>query len=138
MQALLLVWSALWRVQVSHIAAFVLLPAGAALARFSLGLVLLPMLLVGFGNRAHEGAAEVSHLSSPSCWVALAPCAFADLALLSVSRSLRSGQADPSLEPEREPFLPVPTEFTIRHGWFLLWVLWFILFLVRRQRSSAA
>ena len=78
MQAILLLWSALWRVQVSHLVVFVLLPVAAIALRIAVGIVLLPFLLVGFGNRAPLGSAELAHLRTPGCWLTLAPCALAD------------------------------------------------------------
>ena len=137
MQALSLLWSALWRVQASHLAVFVLVPAAAAVLRLALGLVFLPFLLVGFGDRALDGPAEVAHLRNPGCWVALAPCALAEVPLLALPGRAPPAAATSGTGPEPEPFLPMPSDLTPRHAWFLAWLLWFVLFLVRRARRPA-
>jgi hypothetical protein len=138
MKALRLLWSALWRVQASHLAVFVLAPVAAAAVRAAIGVVLLPFLLVGFGDLERVGLAEVGHLRSAGCWVALAPCPLADLPLVALPLQ---GSAATSASPyarESEPFLPLPTDLTPRHAWFALWLGWFMLFLVRRARRRRA
>jgi hypothetical protein len=133
MRALQLIGSALWRVQAAHLAVFAVLPALALLLRVALGLVLLPFVVSGFGQRELALGAEVAHLRQPGCWVALAPCDFGDVTLLAPPHRATTAPAAP-LAPQTEPFLPLPTTFTVRHLWFLAWLLWFAVHLVRRAR----
>lgn len=133
-QALLLIWSALWRAQVTHLALFVLVPVVAASIRAAVGIVLLPFLLSGFGDRAYEGLTEVGHLRSPGCWVAVAPCAISDASLFALPGTTPASLPGGPGALEAEPFLPVPTEFTLRHAWFGIWLMWFAIFLIRRER----
>lgn len=135
MQSLSLVWSALWRVQASHLAVFVLLPGVAAALRAVVGVVLLPFLLVGVGDRTQAHVSELGHLSSAGCWLALAPCTLADLALLALPESLSPAPASSPYAVEPEPLMPLPTALTVRHLWFALWLIWFVGFLVRRSRQ---
>lgn len=137
MQSLLLVWSALWRLQVSHLLVFVLLPVAAAALRAALGIVLLPFLLVGFGSRT-ESSSELAYLKSPNCWLALAPCVLGDISLISPARQQSSASAVQPAATEAEPFIPAPSAFTVRHAWFVAWLLWFVAFLVHRARKKRA
>lgn len=135
--ALRFTWSVLWRAQATHLAVFVAVPLLAALARIGLGLVLLPFLLLGPGNRDASLGAELAHLKRPGCWVMLASCPLADRALAALPVD-PPPEAAPELAPygppEPEPFLPVPQSFTVRHVWFVLWLVWLGIFLVRRER----
>lgn len=135
--ALRFTWSVLWRAQATHLAVFVAVPLLAALARIGLGLVLLPFLLLGSGNRDASLGAELAHLKRPGCWVMLASCPLADRALAALPVD-PPPEAAPELAPygppEPEPFLPVPQSFTVRHVWFVLWLVWLGIFLVRRER----
>ena len=138
MQSLSLVWSALWRVQVSHLAVLVVVPAVAAALRAAVGIVLLPFLLVGLGDRTHGQAREFGHLSSPGCWLALAPCELADRPVFALPESLSLAPASSPYAVEPDPFLPLPTALTARHLWFAVWLIWFVRFLVRRSRTRRA
>jgi hypothetical protein len=136
---LLLITSALWRAQVVHLLLFVVLPAMAAAARTVLGVALLPLLLVGPGDRTVSLADGVAHLAEAGCWIALAPCSLADRVLhqpRSASADSPSPGATAAAAVEVEPLLPLPTAFTLRHAWFGLWLLWFLVFLVRRERRG--
>lgn len=133
MAAFKLVWSAVWRMQASHLVVFVALPLFAALAHALIGVVLLPVLLASPSSRSHEFGAQAAHLAQPGCWLALAPCALAD----------RSLAPWPFGEPEAntadtgaaiEPLFPLPTALTVRHAWLTAWFAWFMLHLVRRER----
>ena len=145
MNLLSLVWAALWRAQVSHLLVFAALPLLAFALRAALAFVLLPFLLLSFGNRDAAIGAELGHLSTPSCWVALAPCPIADLTVLPFSRTSSSSSAlskpvsanqspAPSTTPVKseppEAFLPMPTSVTVRHVWFAVWLAWFVAHLV--------
>jgi hypothetical protein len=144
---LLLITSALWRAQAVHLLLFVVLPVAAAAARAVWGVALLPLLLVGPGDRAESLADGVAHLAEPGCWVVLAPCSVADLALVSPrggGGEAVAGAALPgaggvgvaAVAVEGEPFLPWPTALTLRHAWLGLWLLWFLVFLVQRERRQ--
>lgn len=125
-----LVWSALWRAEVSHLAIFAVLPMTSAILRAAVGIVLLPFLLVGFGDRTLTTGGEVAHLSQWSCWVALAPCSVTDRTLVLLPGTARSRVADDA----PEPFLPPPSSLTLRHVWFVVWLAWFASYLIRRER----
>ena len=135
MQALLLIGAAVWRIQASHLLVFVLAPAAAAAVRLALGVVLLPFLLVGLGHKATAIPPEADHLRSPGCWVALAPCALAERTLWAFAGSAPADPGESLYAVKPEPFLPVPTDLTVRHAWFLVWLGWFVAFLVRRSRK---
>ena len=130
-------WSVLWRAQVTHLTVFVAVPLLAALARVALGLVLLPFLVLGTGNRDESLGAELAHLKRPGCWVMLASCPLADRALAALPTDPLP-EAAPGLAPygppEPEPFMALPQSFTVRHLWFLLWIGWLVIFLVRLER----
>jgi hypothetical protein len=53
-----LVWSAVWRMQASHLVVFVALPAFAALAHALIGMALLTVLLASPSSRSHEFGAQ--------------------------------------------------------------------------------
>lgn len=134
----MLLLSALWRAQVSHIAVFALIPGIAALSRAAIGIVLLPFLLVGAGDRVAELPGEVRHLAEAGCWIALAPCSLAERSLFKAHARPQPAQAaevHAPATPEPEPFLPMPTSFTVRHAWFCLWLGWFLVFLWRREKA---
>lgn len=135
MRSLKLIGSAVWRIQASHLLVFAALPLAIAGIRLILGVVLLPFLLIGFGQIQVGAAQEIAHLRQPGCWIALAPCSLADRALWPLNSSSQASMAEE--EPSNvEPFMPVPTSFTVRHAWFVAWLVWFVVFLVRRHRSS--
>ena len=109
----------------------------AALLQFAFGIVLLPFLLLSFGDRTTNFGGQVTHLSQPSCWLAVMPCSVADMTLFALPNhssvpAETSSSASHSIDAE--PFMPLPSSFTVRHFWFALWLLWFVLFLVRRER----
>jgi hypothetical protein len=135
--ALRFAWSVLWRAQAAHLAVFVAIPLLATLARVGLGLVLLPFLILGPGNRDESFGAELAHLKRPGCLVMLASCPLADRALSALPVD-PPPEAAPELAPygppEPEPFLAVPQSFTVRHLWLLLWLGSLVIFLVRRER----
>jgi hypothetical protein len=130
LNSLCLVWSALWRAQVSHLVVFAAIPALSALVQAAIGIVVLPFLLLGFGDRAHGIGIQIHHLSSFGCWVMLASCSAADHAIMALPQL--AGQ---SREVGAEPFFGIPSDINLRHVWFALWLGWFVWFLVRRERS---
>lgn len=132
MNAAHLIWSALWRAQVSHLAVFVVVPLVAAVVRAAIGVILLPFLLGGFGDGSVAHGAQVSHLRDPACWLMLAPCGVADRSVAPMPFQtvvLQSGM-------QVDQFLPMPIDLTVRHVWFVLWLAWFVAHLVRRERRS--
>lgn len=133
-RALWLVWSALWRAQAVHLAVFVFVPLLIALCQAALGIVLLPFTLGG----GSAGRIDLVPVTAPflqaGCWVALAPCDWADRSLIDFSQGA-SGPATGS--PAIESFMPWPASFTVRHAWFAAWLAWFAVFLVRRERRLA-
>ncbi len=132
---LAIVWSAAWRAQVSHLVIFALVPGIAALTHVALGIVLLPFTLASPGSKNVTFGAQVTHLSEPSCWVAAAPCGVAEKAIVSTPWAASSeSQSNDSLEP----FVPLPTEFTVRHSWFVLWLVWFLGYLAMREKARRA
>ncbi len=141
MRALLLAWSVAWRAQVVHAVLFVLLPLLAATASFALGIVLMPFLLLGEGDRTVMLGTEARHLREPGCWVMLAPCSVADRTLFGLpwggGEAMSAATTSPT-EPEVEPFLPIPETFTLRHAWYFGWLAWLGVFLVRRERGGPA
>ena len=72
------------RVQALHLGVFVVAPVILAVLSAALAIVFLPFLLLGGGDRVISLSARVHHLASPSCWVALAPCSFADNEVLAL------------------------------------------------------
>lgn len=135
MQHLKLISGAVWRIQASHLVVFAVLPLAIAVVRLVFGIILLPFLLIGFGQTQVEAAGEIGHLREPGCWIALAPCSLADRALWPEDSSTDPLQIAKE-PPDIEPFMPWPTSFTVRHGWFVLWLLWFAVYLVRRHSRS--
>lgn len=134
-----LVWAAAWRAQVAHLVLFAALPLCIVAARIAAGLLFLPALIAGPGDRNAELAMGADHLREASCWIALAPCARADDSLHDLDVGARSTSADPRFEPAafvatpHEPFLPLPESITWRHGWFALWLVWFLAYLALRR-----
>lgn len=135
MRSLKLIGSAVWRIQASHLAVFVALPLAIAGIRLIFGVVLLPFLLIGFGQTQVGAVQEIVHLRQPGCWIALAPCSLADRAIWPLKSSSQASLAEEA-PSNVEPFMPVPTSFTVRHAWFVVWLLWFVVFLVMRHRRS--
>lgn len=136
----LLLWSALWRAQAVHVCMFVLLPGLVALLHFAVGIVFLPFLLIGEGGRTLTLGEQANHLVRPGCWVALLPCDLAERTVFdlpSQSKQAASTSAHKWLQPEPEPFFPLPTSFTLRHAWFVAWLVWFLVFVARCKRSDS-
>lgn len=128
-----LIWSALWRAQILHLVMFIVLPALVAAAHVALGLTLLPFLLIGEGSRNVELGKQIAPLREPGCWVMLAECRLAARDVV----ALPTGVGGPrSLEehPAVEPFMPLPSALTWRHVWLSAWLVWFLSFVVRRER----
>lgn len=138
MNAAHLIWSALWRAQVSHLAVFAVVPLMAAIAHAALGVLLLPFLSGGFGDGSVARGAQASHLREPGCWLMLAPCGVADRTVAPLPFIVPPGDQPPVTESGVmvEPFLPVPTTLTVRHLWLFTWLAWFAACLVRRERSA--
>jgi hypothetical protein len=139
-----LVWAAAWRAQVAHLALFAALPLLIVAARIAAGLLFVPALVTGPGDRHVELAVGADHLRDASCWIALAPCTRADDSLHDFEVARRPAARDPRWEPAafvatpHEPFLPVPESITWRHGWFALWLVWFLAYLaLRRPRKPS-
>jgi hypothetical protein len=132
MNLLKLVWAALWRLQVCHGLLIVVLPAAAAILSAALGIVLLPFLVVGPGSTGIEFGSTLLHLREPSCWVPLAPCMFADTALVSLPWTAAISP------PDTEPLLPVPSDINLRHATFLGWLGWFLAHLLKARRALKA
>ena len=133
----LLVWSALWRAQAVHLCIFVLLPGVVALLHFAVGIVFLPFLLIGEGDRIITLGEQANHLAQGGCWVALMPCDLAERTLFdlpSQKQEASTASAQNWLQPEPEAFMPIPTSFTLRHAWFVVWLVWFLVFFTRRER----
>jgi hypothetical protein len=135
----LLIWSALWRAQVVHLCIFVLLPGLVALLHFAVGIVFLPFLLIGEGDRVLTLGEQANHLAQGACWVALMPCDLAERTVFAApsekqEASTAGAQNWPPLAPE--PFMPIPTSFTLRHAWFVVWLVWFLVFFARRGRTD--
>lgn len=127
--ALQLLWAAAWRLQVAHWAVFVLVPAAAVVANAAFGIALLPFQLLGPGASSTELGTGVAHLASPACWLALAPCSFAEIPLAPLPWAERLADA---VEP---PMMPWPAALNVRHLWLALWLAWFVTFLVRHERA---
>ncbi len=137
MRGLRLIWAALWRAQVAHLAIFVAVPLAAWLAKALLGVVFLPFLLLSFGDTPQR--TQASHLSPGPCWVMLMPCALAEVQVLPLSRASAAGpvdQAAGSTATEVAPFLPMPSALTLRHAWFAVWLMWFIAHLWKLERKQ--
>ncbi len=127
-----LAWGALWRAQAAHLAVFAAGPIVVALLQLAWALVGLPFLLVGAGNREVTVGVAVKHLASPGCWVALAPCAFAQREVLDVGGS---GDAAAGGQDAAAPGAGgEPVALNVRQVWFALWLVWLGVFLVRRER----
>lgn len=126
--ALRLVVSLLWRAQAAHWGVFVLAPLVSAAAQIALGLVMLPFLLLGAGDKALSWGAQIQHLSEPSCWVMLARCSAADRVIV----ELHSPEAGPGTIDA----LASLGHIGLRHVWLSVWLLWLLVFLVRRERAA--
>jgi hypothetical protein len=133
----LLIWSALWRAQAVHFCIFVLLPGVVALLHFAVGIVFLPFLLIGEGDRILTLGEQANHLAQGGCWVALMPCDLAERTLFdlpSQKQEASTALAQNWLQLEPEAFMPIPTSFTLRHAWFVVWLVWFLVFFAMRER----
>jgi hypothetical protein len=137
---IVLILSALWRAQAAHLGLFVVVPGAAAVFRAVAGVVLLPFLLLGGADRTVSFGGEVAHLLEPGCWVALLPCSFAERVLYEpeTSSGRSSAASTGSTAAEPEPLLPVPKAIVVRHAWFAAWLLWFLVYLVRRERQGGS
>ncbi|MBL8381048.1 MAG: hypothetical protein JNM79_24480 [Burkholderiales bacterium] len=121
----------------AHLLLFAAAPLVLALLQVALGIVFLPFLLLSAGDRSVELARAAMHLRDPACWVMLAPCSVADKALFTFPWASAMRDASPAPgTPEPEPFLPLPSDFTVRHAWFLLWLLWFLSYLTKHGRQG--
>lgn len=140
MKAAHLIWSALWRAQVSHLAVFAVVPLLAAIAHAALGVMFLPFLSVGFGDGSVARGTQAFPLREPACWLMLAPCVIADstVAPLPFIAPTSDRTAVTASGVTVEPFLSVPTDLTVRHVWFVFWLTWFMGHLVRRERRLRA
>ena len=131
-----LVWGAVWRAEAVHLALLVLVPLLLGLLQLLLSIVFLPFLLLSFGDTNREDSPP--HLRNPGCWVAMAPCAAAEASLIRLPTF--GANSDPSRSPppgssDSEPFAELPTALTLRHLWFFIWLLWFIVFVFVRERN---
>jgi hypothetical protein len=132
MQGLTLVWAALWRAEAVHLGLFVVAPLLLGLLKLLLGIVFLPLLLVGFGDT--DLGTRDSHLREAGCWIALAPCSIADASLIEFpARTVAAPDSQANPTP-REPFAEWPSAVTLRHLWFAAWLSWFVFHLVARER----
>jgi hypothetical protein len=127
MRSLRFIWSLLWRAQVAHVFVFVLAPLLAAIVHAAVGIVMLPFLLLGAGDRSNDLGVQAQHLFEPGCWVMLAACTASNWALVELPLA--------QTQPNDVPFLPVPSYLGLRHVWFLVWLVWLVAFLVRRERK---
>lgn len=135
MKGLVILWAAAWRGEVVHLALFVAVPVLLWAVKALLGIVFLPFLLPGFGDTHRTG--QSTHLGEAACWIALAPCPAADVALFDIPlRDHAASEQNASAAAARasEPFAEVPGAFTVRHLWFFLWLAWFIACLIARER----
>ena len=139
-----LIWAAAWRAQSLHLAFFIvpalLLVTGRALVALAFPL----LVIVGPGDSQVFIGRATGHLREPGCWVALAPCAYAERAVPGVP-SLAEPAVSVFRDPSRldqEPFVEMPRELRWRHLWFLGWLAWFLFFLhayeQRRNDASGA
>lgn len=113
-----LVWAAAWRAQGLHLVLFVALPLALFWLHQLWDVALMPMPLMGFGEHDDRSPLLPPHLQQPGCWLALAPCGWAEQDLPGLP--VRAVPDAPT-----EPFLPLPTAVTGRHLWFALWLVWF-------------
>lgn len=126
-----LAWGALWRAQAAHVAVFAARPIVLALLQLAWALVALPFLLVGAGDRDVTVGVAVKHLASPGCWVALAPCALAQREVFDLG-----GFGGPSTgrEAAATGAAGESAAIDVRQLWFAVWLVWLVVFLVRRER----
>jgi hypothetical protein len=113
------------RAQAVHLVLFVGMPVLLGLLKLLLSIVLLPLLLLGFGDTNRDDSP--SHLHEVGCWVALARCSVADKPLVDLPSPRAAGvaPADPqSAADAAEPFAEIPSAITLRHAWFLAWLVW--------------
>ena len=132
----MLVWAALWRAQASHLLMGVGWPLVWGAVKVVRALVLAPFFLLGAGDRQVDAGTSMSHLAQPQCWVALAPCAWADrpmLAFLAASSPARR-VAEPVASRGQTECLDWLAGITWRQAWFFAWLAWFAVFLWQRER----
>jgi hypothetical protein len=134
-----LLWAAALRAEIAHLALFVLLPLLNVLIHLMLGIVLLPFLLLGAGDRGMDPAAPKSHLGDPGCWIVLAPCVAADRTLFSLGATVPTPAPDPAVEPTQPtpPSGVEPMRITLRHIWFLIRFAWFLEYLLHLERLKS-
>lgn len=137
--AVSLAWAAIWRAHVAHIALFVIAPGVVSLGKLVLAIVFIPFFLIGEGEVNSNLGSEVSHLVNPKCWLALASCAAAERSVPGLphrAESLSAAEVAPNSMPEIEPFMEFPSSLTWRHVWFGAWLVWFLLYLIHRERTK--
>ncbi|MBL8361910.1 MAG: hypothetical protein JNN18_15560 [Rubrivivax sp.] len=89
--------------------------------------------MVGAGDREVTVGVAVKHLASPGCWVALAPCALAQREVFDLGGlgSPSTGRAAATTGDAGET-----VAIDVRQLWFALWLVWLVVFLVRRERRG--
>jgi hypothetical protein len=130
-----LVWSAAWRAEVLHLAFFIAAPACVLLGKLA-AVMFFPLLIVmGPGDVSVFVRAGSEQLRNPMCWIALAPCADADVPVPGIPHlySATEAASDRGAESNQEPFVELPRAVTWRHVWFATWLVWFLVYLIRRE-----
>lgn len=131
-----LLWAAAVRAQIAHLLMFVLLPLVSVLMRMLLAIVFMPFFLLGGGDRNVQLGAPMAHLQDPRCWIALAPCAAAGRAVITLGETANP-PPDAAVRPTPAATGVQPLPVTWRHVWFLAWLAWFLVYLLHRERLRA-
>lgn len=127
-----LAWAAAWRAQSLHLAFFIVPPLLLVMGKGLLAMAFPLPGTAGPGDSTVYIDKASEHLDEAGCWVALAPCAYAERTVPGIpplaeraSTAFRDGRA----RLDQEPFVELPRELSWRHLWFLGWLIWFVLFL---------
>jgi hypothetical protein len=131
-----LIWAAAWRAQAAHLLLFVLVPLALTIGRTLLAIVFLPFFLIGEGDTNVNLSRSMDHLRQPDCWIVLAECSAAGRVLFELPWVDNGGTEEPSgalsLADRYTPHWPDAVSW--RHGWFVLWLVWFVVYLRRREK----
>lgn len=132
--ALRLPWGAAWRAQALHLAFFVVPPLLLSLGKMLMTLALPLLVIVGPGDRTMHVGKGTAHLHEPGCWIALAPCAYAEARVPGLP-DLYDTHEDSAFAHPSQRFAEWPHALSWRHLWFAGWLAWFLCFLVDRERQ---
>ena len=127
-------WGAVWRAQALHLAFFVVPPLLIWLGKALIAGVFPLLVIVGPGDSSVHIAKGTEHLHEPGCWIALAPCPYAEARVPGLP-ALHESYENRVFKGREGPLAAWPDALNWRHVWFIGWLAWFLFFVADRERT---